>query len=303
LNNGQSTENGKLDLVEILLLAVIGALLFVLFQLQGNTTVVAFYSRSVFSWMVNRWNDATLSVGDYSHGWLIPIVSAAAIWWKRRELAATPRAAAAKALWIVGLGLLLHFVGARGQQPRISLFGLVLLLWGIPFYLYGRLFAKLLIFPCFYLIFCIPFNFLDSLSFRLRIFATSISAAVLNGINIGVERSGSAIYSTLPGGFNLDVADPCSGIRSLLAMTALTVAYAHFTQKGLLKKTFLSLLSIPLAVIGNIARIISIATVANFFGHGPAMRFYHDYSGYVVFAVAVLLMMWVGGLLSRERSL
>jgi len=155
-----------------------------------------------------------------------------------------------------------------------------------------------LIFPCAYLIFCIPLNFLDTISFPLRIFAASASTSILNGLGIAAERSGSAIYSGAAGGFNFDVADPCSGIRSLLAMTALTAVYAYFTQKTLLKKWILFLCAIPLAMIGNMARIATIALVAQAFGERLALTLYHDYSGYVVFAVAIGFMVAIGSALN-----
>jgi exosortase len=176
----------------------------------------------------------------------------------------------------------------------LSLFALIMMSWGIPYYFYGWKVAKLLIFTCAYLIFCIPLNFLDTISFPLRIFAASASTGLLNGLGIEAERTGSAIYSGAGGGFNFDVADPCSGIRSLLAMTALTAVYAYFTQKTLLTKWILFLCAVPLAIIGNMGRITTIALVAQAFGERLAITLYHDYSGYVVFAVAIGFMVAIG---------
>lgn len=286
------------DKIRAGLLAIIVGLTFALFHFQGNTTDVRMFGRSALLWMVERWNDA--GGEDYSHGWLIPFVSIAVIWLRRRDLAAAPRSLSRVGLAIVVTGLLMHWLGAKAQQTRLSLFGLVLLIWGLPFYFRGWAFARLLIFPCSYLIFCIPLNFLDSITFPLRIFATVVSTALLNGLGIAAERSGSAIYSMAAGGFSFDVADPCSGIRSLLAMTALTAVYAQFTQKTLLKKWVLFLSSIPLAIIGNIARITTVALVAEAFGEKLALGLYHDYSGYVVFSVAIALMIGVGGVLNLD---
>jgi exosortase len=133
-------------------------------------------------------------------------------------------------------------------------------------------------------------NFFDSFSFQLRILATAISAGLLNGAGIEVVRSGSSIHAA-NGSFALEVADPCSGIRSLLAMTALTAAYAYFISGSLWKRLILFSSAIPLAIVGNIVRVMSIAVVARFAGQEKAMHYYHDYSGYVIFAVAVILLM------------
>ena len=114
-----------------------------------------------------------------------------------------------------------------------------------------------------------------------------------------MTRVGTAIHVNAGAGFALDVAHPCSGLRYLLAMVALTTAYAFFTQRSFLKRSLLCLSAIPLAMAGNIARIALIAMVGTWFGTGFALGFYHDYSGYVVFAVAASLMIGVGGVLQR----
>lgn len=285
------------DLIRIGLFTVMIGLVFVMFHLQGNTTDVTAFGRSAILWMVDRWNDGG---GDFSHGWLIPFVSIGILWFKRRQLADVPKQESRLGLAVVVLALLAHWLGAKAQQTRLSLFGLILLIWGIPFYLYGKEVAKLLMFPCAYLSFCVPLNFLDSLTFPLRIFVTVAATGILNGLGIAAERSGSAIHSLAAGGFSFDVADPCSGLRSLLAMTALTAVYAYLTQKTLLKKWILFLSSIPLAIIGNMARITTVALVAEAFGEKLALGLYHDYSGYVVFSVAIGLMVALGSALNMN---
>lgn len=285
------------ELVRLGLASLIVGVAFILFHLQGNTTDVRAYGQSALFWMVHRWNDAG---GDLSHGWLIPFVSAGILWFKRRELMSLPKNSSRVGLAVIVLALLLHWLGAKAQQTRLSLASLIMLMWGVPFYFYGWQVARLLLFPCAYLIFCIPLNFLDSLTFPLRIMVTIAATGLLNGLGIEAQRSGSAIYSTAAGGFNFDVADPCSGLRSLLAMTALTAVYAYLTQKTLVKQWVLFLASIPLAIIGNIARITTVALVAEAFGQKLASGLYHDYSGYVVFSVAIGLMVGVGSMLNLD---
>lgn len=285
------------DFVRIAFYSVMIGLAFALFHLQGNTTDIRAYGRSALLWMVARWNEGG---GDFSHGWLIPFVSLALVAYRWRELVDAPKEVSRVGLGVVILALLLHWLGAKAQQTRLSLFGLILLIWGVPFYLYGPHVARRLLFPCAYLIFCIPLNFLDSLTFPLRILASMAATAVLNGLGIPAERSGSAIHSLAAGGFSFDVADPCSGLRSLLAMTALAAVYAHLTQKSLWRKWALFLASLPLAIIGNIARITTVALVAEAFDPKLALGLYHDYSGYVFFPVAIGLMVALGGLLNMD---
>ena len=101
------------------------------------------------------------------------------------------------------------------------------------------------------------------------------------------------------GSFAIDVAEPCSGLRSLFAMMALTAGYAYFTQPTWLRRGLLFVLAIPIAVVGNAVRILSIVAIAATCSPDFATGFYHDYSGYVVFLVAVALMVLTGGLITK----
>jgi exosortase len=174
-----------------------------------------------------------------------------------------------------------------------------MLIWGMPFYLYGKRVAGLLTFPCAYLAFCIPLNFLDGLTFPLRLWSAAIAASLLNGLAIPVQRSGTAIVSTAGQGFQLDVADPCSGLRSLLAMMALIAAYGYLTESKTGRRWLLFACSIPIAMLANIVRVASIGVAAGAIGQDAAMRVYHDYSGYIVFTTAVLGMLGVQQLIRR----
>ena len=202
-------------------------------------------------------------------------------------------------LWVVLAGVLLHAVGFRIAQTRLSLAGLITMVWGIPLYLYGWQTAKILAFPCAYLVFCIPLNFLDGLTFPLRMMAARLSEITLNGLGIEVLRSGMGLYAGEPNPFQLDVADPCSGLRSLLAIAALCSAYAYATLHSLPKRLALFLLAIPLAMAGNVIRIVTVAIVIRMTGSELGMRFYHDYSGYLVFVSVTVLMVGLGQALSR----
>ena len=287
--------------ITIVLLVIVILLLGYLYALHGNAQEIDVMSRSAIRWMVLRWQWAG---SDSSHSWLIPFISAALIWMKRKDLAAAPKSVSWMGLGCVLGALLLHWIGIKAQLTRISLVSLIGLLWAVPFYLCGRNVARLLLFPCVYLAFCIPMSFLNNLTVPLRIFASTVSSLLLNGFGIAVVRTGTVIASTAEGGFVLGVADPCSGLRSLLAMSALTAAYAYLTQDTLLKKWLLFLAGVPLAMAGNICRIVIVAMVASAVGADIAMKVYEQVSGFIVFAVAVLLMLGVARLLNvnyREK--
>ncbi|MBN1557471.1 MAG: exosortase/archaeosortase family protein [Lentisphaerae bacterium] len=277
--------------------ALIAGLVALLYGVHGNAQNVEASGRSAIGWMVGRWGAGS----NMSHGWLIPLVSAYALWRRRRELAAAPKHVDGRGLAVIAGALLLHAVGVRAQLTRVSLVSLVVLLWGLPFYFFGRETARQLVFPAGYLVFCIPLGFLSNLTVPLRLAASRLAAWLLNGIGIPTLRQGTMIRSLAGSGFNFDVADPCSGLRSLLAMTALTAAYAFFTQRGWWRRGLLFLSAVPVAIAGNVVRIVTVAVVAWGFGEERAVAVYHHFSGFLVFVVAVLLMVGVGELL-REKS-
>jgi exosortase len=251
--------------------------------------------------MVDRWSG---SGGDLSHGWIIPIVSGFVIWKKRQDFLDAETKVFYPALVLVAICLAMHWFGIRAQLTRVSLLSLIGLLWSIPYTLYGPRIAQVLFFPCTYLIFCIPLSFLNNITVPLRIMASTLSCHIMNGLGISAVRVGTAIRSTAAGGFNFDVADPCSGLRSLIAMTALIAIYAYLTQKSLLKKWLLFVCAIPVAIAGNVFRILSIAVIAEGFGAEKAMVLYHDFSGFLVFSMSIFLMVSIGELLRtdyRER--
>ena len=174
------------------------------------------------------------------------------------------------------------------------------LAWGIPFSLYGRSVARILAFPCAFLVFAIPMSFLDSMTVPLRLFASAVSTALVNGLGIDVVRQGTMICAVDPQGFRLGVDDPCSGLRSLLAIAAVATLYAYLTQRQRWKQAVLVLAAAPLAMAGNIVRIVAVALAAQALGRDRSLAIAHDASGYIVFVVAVTLMMGVGWLLEAS---
>ncbi len=283
----------KAELLNIGYTSVIIGFLYVLFHLLGSR-VESVGTTSAFKWMISRWGDKQAFGADYSHGYLIPFVSLGLIWYKRDEFFAASKQVCKAGLAVIVLALAMHWMGAKMQQTRLSLISLIMLLWGIPLYFYGWKVAKLLIFPCSYLIFCVPLNFLDTLAGPLQHLASTMGEHALKGLGIECQRVGTQLMSPY---FQLNVEAPCSGLRSLLAMTALTAVYSYFTQTTFIRKWALFCLSIPIAVLGNVGRIVSIALVSITAGQELGTGLHHDWSGYVLFTVAIGLMVGCGKLL------
>ena len=236
---------------------------------------------------------------DLSYGWYVPVFSAYVIWRERRELAASFDE---PSVWgLVGLVpfLFCGFLGARGSQIRLEIVGLVGVLLFLTLAVFGRKTLKQAAFPILFLLFCMPLHsFLDVVTIHLRMFAVSAAYSTLQGVGLDVVRQGTMLTSST-GSFAIDVAEPCSGMRSLFAMMALAAGYAYFTQPTWIRRGLLFVLSIPIAIAGNVVRVLSIVAVAATCSSDFATGFYHDYSGYVVFLVAVSLMVVTGGLITK----
>ena len=239
---------------------------------------------------------------DMSFGWFVPVFSLYVLWTKRTELSAALRNSCFS--WI-GLLLSVPFLclsllGTRGVQLRLEQLGFIGLCFTVPWTFFGWRMAKLFLFPAAYLLFCIPLaTFLDFVTIQLRYLAGATSLAVLNGIGLEAVREGTAVISRGAHPFAVDIAEPCSGLRSLFALMALTAGYAYFNQPTWFRRGLLFACSIPLAIAGNVARIVSICVIASCTDPQFATGFYHDYSGYIVFIVAIGLMVVAGELLDR----
>ena len=236
---------------------------------------------------------------DLSYGWYVPLFSLYVLWRERKELA---ESAGEPSLWGLALALptlLVGWLGAAGGQIRFEIVGFAGTLLALVLAVFGRRTAKQAMFPILFLLFCLPLHsFLDVVTIHLRLLAVSAARWVLCGIGVDVVRSGTMLAAA-DGSFSMDVADPCSGLRSLFAMMTLTAGYGYFTQPTWTRRAALFALSIPVAVAGNIVRIVSIAVIGATCSAEFASGFYHDYSGYVVFLVAVSLMVASGGAITK----
>lgn len=236
---------------------------------------------------------------DMSYGWFIPLFSLYVLWQERRKIVESLGKPSVVGLIFVLPSLFVGFLGIRGLQVRFEILGFVGLLFGLTWTFFGRRTVGSVIFPIGFLLFCMPLHsYLDLVTIHLRLLAVSIASATLQGCGVEIIRQGTMLASPT-GAFAIDIAEPCSGLRSLFAMMALTAGYAYFTQPTWFRRGLLFALSIPIAILGNVARIFSIVIVAATCSADFATGFYHDYSGYIVFLVAILLMVATGGLITK----
>lgn len=250
-------------------------------------------------WMRHVPDVFTEPLEDMSYGWYIPLFSLYVLWQERRKVIESLGKPSVVGLLFVLPSLFVGFLGIRGLQVRFEILGFVGLLFGLTWTFFGRRTVGSVIFPIGFLLFCMPLHsYLDLVTIHLRLLAVSIASATLQGCGVEIVRQGTMLASPT-GAFAIDIAEPCSGLRSLFAMMALTAGYAYFTQPTWFRRGLLFALSIPIAILGNVSRILSIVIVAATCSSDFATGFYHDYSGYIVFLVAILLMVATGGLITK----
>lgn len=253
-----------------------------LIKLFSLLALVAIAYIPTFSWMVERW-----SVKDtyYSHGFLIPFISLYIVWLKREELSKN-KINSSSLGWLIFLGnMLIHLVCVRFRISFLSGFSFIGALAGLVLLFLGKDYLKKLIFPILFLSFMVPMPMvaIANLSFRLKIFAAQVSTFIINRLGVPAIREGSVIKTQHS---YVMVEDPCSGIRSLIALIALGALMAYFSGLTKKKKIVLFISSIPIAVSTNIIRIIALTLASEMYGDKFATGTFHNIMGVLVFVFA-----------------
>ena len=272
-------------------------LAYVLYSRFGTDSDSIHEGRSVIGWVVHQWR---IPGGDFESMWVMPVACLVSAWLSRRRLAEAEVRPDWRGVLVVAGSLAVHVVGYQSQLPRLSLGSTVGVLWGLPLAIWGPGVARALAFPACYLLLCFMSSLLVEVTMPLRLMASEIACALLQGVGIGAERVGTVVMSDAGGGFSFNVADPCSGLRSLVTMTALAAPYAYFSLRSNAKRLVLFALSVPLAMLANALRIFSLGVVAEWIGMKLAMQLYHDLSGYILFALSILLLVAAGSLVDRN---
>jgi exosortase len=244
--------------------------------------------------MVRDWyNDP-----NYSHGFLVPLISIyflSKVW---GELKSTPLRPSNTGLPVIAVSLLVLILGYLGSEYFTMRSSMILLTAGIIIYWFGWAVLRLAALPLAFLILMIPIPYIiyDSLAFPLKLLVTKASVSVLQVLSIPVVREGNIIMfpQTV-----LEVADACSGLRSLMSLITLAVALAFITQKSPANRTILILSAVPVAIVTNMFRVIVTGVLASHYGAAAAEGFFHEFAGLAVFAVAMVLLFSVSALLRK----
>jgi exosortase len=260
---------------------------------------------------------------NYSHGLLIPFIIGYILWSERERLA---RAAARPGLlWggaLVVLAILMLWAGTAGAELFMQRTSLVVLLAGITIYFWGWHILRLTLVPLLLLALAIPIPAIifNQIAFPLQLFASRCAVWAMRAFDIPVLRQGNVIElmplnSTVTK--KLEVVEACSGIRSLMTLLTLAVVFAYFTHPrdkdrqggggtlaafkryGTWRSLMLVLSAVPIAIVTNAGRVSGTGILARYYGTEVADGFFHEFSGWVVYIAAFLLLFALGWVLDK----
>ena len=263
--------------------------------------VVLLYA-PVFNNLYNiRWDTV-----DYTHAYFILPISLWLAWRSRQKLKEAIKQDISNlcsllSFFVLVLGGLMFFVGWRQDYVVIQTFSLIPVLFGLVGYLYGTSLIKILSFPILYLLLLVPppFGILDSITMPMRYGIAAATELVLNFTGFPITRSG--LEMTI--GYNtIFMGEPCSGFRSLITMISLVMVYVYVSSGNLTKKIVLTSFIIPMALLGNLARVITLCLITFYFGEETGQGFFHNFSGIVIFIITISGIMGVESILDRLQS-
>jgi len=237
---------------------------------------------------------------NYSHGFLVPLIAGYFLRERWNDLKAASVTPSNIGLVVIACALLQLIIATLGNEYFIARSSLVVMIAGMVLYFFGTDIFKITRLPILYLLFMVPLPYIvyNALAFPLKIFVSWVSVGFLKSVGLSVVREGTIImFPTI----TLEVADACSGMRSLVSILAISTAYAFFLRFSLVKRWIIIVASILIAIATNTLRVIITGILANYGGASVAQGFFHEFAGLAVFSLAMVLLASLG-LLLHEKS-
>lgn len=235
---------------------------------------------------------------NYSHGFVILPFAAYFIWERRRRLRDLPTAPAFSGLAIVIAGLALLVLGQLGAELFLTRIALLVVIAGALVFLQGWATLRACAFPLAFLLLMIPIPSIifNQIAFPLQLLASRTGEAGLSLLGIPVLREGNLIILART---TLEVAEACSGIRSLVALLTLGILYGYFTDPRTTFRWVLAASTIPIAIVANGIRVAGAGIAAQYMGDGAAQGFLHTFSGWLMFVAAFVMLFVVASAIQR----
>jgi exosortase len=243
--------------------------------------------------LVRQWD----SDPDMGHGFFVPLVVGFIVWQKRAELLALQPAPNWWGLAVVLYGGLQLWIATLGAELFLARTAFVISVAGVVLLLGGTAWVRALAFPLFLLFFMIPIPTVvyNSITFPLQLLASRVSTEALDLMQIPVLREGNVLELAEQ---KLSVVEACSGIRSLLSLTFLSLVYGYFFETKVWMRAVLFAATIPIAIVANASRV-TLTGVLTEYKPDLAEGFFHTASGWVIFMVALAILILLHQILKR----
>jgi exosortase len=228
---------------------------------------------------------------NFSHGFFVPLFAAFVIWQERSRLAGLTLRPSWWGLLFLGFGLCVLVLGQMGAELFLSRLSLLIVLAGLTVLFCGWSFFRALLFPWAFLLLMIPIPAIvfNQITFPLQLLASQVASTVLPWLGVPVLREGNVII--LPA-MTLEVADACSGIRSLMSLATLAVIYGYLMERKIVVRVVLALAALPIAVAANSLRVVITGLLVQYWDPDKAQGFFHEFQGWLMF-VASLVMLYL----------
>jgi len=229
---------------------------------------------------------------NYAHGVLVVPAVCWLIWRQRTALAAMPRTPSANGAFIVALSLGVFLVGQAAAEFFLIRLSLVGVLAGTVVQLLGWRQLRAVRVPVLLFILAIPLPVLvlNQLAFPLQLLASRFGVAMLSWIDIPVVREGNVILLQHA---TLEVAEACSGVRSLISILTLALVYGSLTAQRRAVRLAIVAAAVPIVLLANGLRVAGAGIAAHVYGAGAASGFLHTFSGWIFFGGSVALLLTV----------
>jgi exosortase len=226
---------------------------------------------------------------NFSHGFFVPFFSAFVIWQERPSLSRLSPQPSWWGLLFLGLGLCVLIIGQMGAELFLSRISMLMVLAGLIVLFLGWSFFRALLFPWAFLLLMIPIPAIifNQLTFPLQKLASVVASTTLPWMGVPVLREGNVIV--LPA-MALEVAEACSGIRSLMSLATLAVIYGYLMERRVTVRVILTLASVPIAVAANSLRIVGTGLLVQYWDPERAQGFFHEFSGWLIFVVSLVML-------------
>lgn len=244
--------------------------------------VLAWLYSSILIHLAQQW----FTDPNFSHGIFVPCFAAFVLWQDRAALSKLAAVPSNSGMALIVFGLLTLIIGTLGAELFLSRVSLLVVIAGLVVFFLGWRYLRAVLFPLTVLVLMIPIPSIvfNQITFPLQVLASKVAAAMLPLAGVPVLREGNII--NLPA-MPLEVAQACSGIRSLLSLTTLAIIYGYLMESRIAIRIVLALASVPIAVAANSLRIIGTGLLVQYWDPDKAEGFFHAFSGWLIFVLSL----------------